>query len=85
VVHVEGASSRLDLAARDRYFQESKLRYAERWHGRWVAYALRAYLVLEYLARGVEESMRLALGSRVHERAQRLRLIASGLRHVLRG
>jgi GT2 family glycosyltransferase len=85
VDHLEGGSSRLDLAARDRYFQQSKLRYAERWHGRWAAASLRAYLVLEYLARGVEESVRLALGSRVRERAARLRLIASGLRHMLRG
>jgi GT2 family glycosyltransferase len=85
VVHIEGASTRLDLAARDRQFQASKLQYAAKWHGRGVARALRTYLVVEYVARAVEESVKLALGSRVDERRARLRVIGSGLRHALRG
>jgi N-acetylglucosaminyl-diphospho-decaprenol L-rhamnosyltransferase len=85
VVHLEGGSSRLDLVARDRMFQASKLRYAAKWHGRWAAHALRAYLVLEYVARGMEEGLKLALGSRVPERRARLRVIGSGLRATLRG
>ena len=85
VVHLEGASTRLDLAARDRYFQASKLRYAQTWHGWPTAAALRAYLVLEYVARALEEGLRLALGSRAEERRARLRVIGSGLRHALRG
>lgn len=85
VIHFEGGSSRLDLAARDRRFQASKLRYAAKWHGAWVAAALRAYLVLEYVARAVEESAKLALGSRAAERRARLRVIGSGLRNALRG
>jgi N-acetylglucosaminyl-diphospho-decaprenol L-rhamnosyltransferase len=84
VVHLEGASTRLDLAARDRHFQASKLRYAQTWHGWPAATALRAYLVLEYLARGVEEGARLAQRSRVEQRRARLQVIASGLRSVLR-
>ena len=85
VIHFEGGSSRLDLAARDRRFQASKLRYAAKWHGAWVAAALRAYLVLEYVARAVEESAKLALGSRAAERRARLRVIGSALRNALRG
>jgi N-acetylglucosaminyl-diphospho-decaprenol L-rhamnosyltransferase len=85
VVHLEGASARQDLVARDRAFQASKLRYAAKWHGLWVARALRAYLLLEYAARGVEEALKLALGSRVPERRARLRVIGSGLRTTLRG
>jgi GT2 family glycosyltransferase len=85
VVHLEGASTRQDLGARDRQFQASKLVYAEKWHGAGVARALRAYLVLEYLARAGEEGLKLALGSRVDERRARLRVIGSGLRHALRG
>jgi GT2 family glycosyltransferase len=85
VTHLEGASTRLDLAARDRQFQSAKLQYAAKWHGRGVARALRAYLVLEYLARGIEETVKLASGSRVDERRARLRVIGSGLRHALRG
>jgi N-acetylglucosaminyl-diphospho-decaprenol L-rhamnosyltransferase len=85
VTHLEGASARLDLGARDRFLQASKLQYATKWHGPRVAGALRAYLVLEYLARAVEESLKLALGSRVGERRARLRVIGSGLRHALHG
>ncbi len=85
VDHLEGASTRLDLGARDRFFQTSKLRYAAKWHGPRVAAALRAYLVFEYLSRAAEESLKLALGSRVGERQARLRVIGSGLRHALHG
>ncbi|HET6316817.1 MAG TPA: hypothetical protein VFG86_10180, partial [Chloroflexota bacterium] len=63
----------------------SKLQYAVKWQGVSVARALRAYLVLEYAARGVEEMVKLALGSRVAERRARLRIIGSGMRHALRG
>jgi N-acetylglucosaminyl-diphospho-decaprenol L-rhamnosyltransferase len=83
-VHLEGASARLDLAARDRHFQASKLRYAAKWHGPGVARALRTYLIVEYMARACEEGVKLALGSRAAERRARLRVIGSGLRHALR-
>ena len=85
VAHVEGASSQLDLAARDRLFQASKLRYAAKWHGPWVAAALRAYLVAEYVARAIEETAKRAVGARTAERRARLRLIGNGLRSALRG
>jgi GT2 family glycosyltransferase len=85
VSHLEGASSRLDLAARDRLFQASKLQYAAKWHGPSAARLLRTYLVAEYLVRAAEEGVKLALGSRVVERRARLRVIGSGLRHALRG
>lgn len=84
VVHLEGASSRLDLVARDQNFQASKLAYAAKWHGWPVAAALRSYLILEYLARGFEETLKLALGSRQAERRARLRIIGSGLRNAFR-
>ncbi len=85
VMHQEGASTGLDLANRDRQFQSSKMHYVAKWHGAGVARALRAYLVLEYGVRGVEEMVKLALGSRVDERRARLRIIGSGMRHALRG
>ena len=84
VVHLEGASSRLDLATRDRNFQSSKLAYAAKWHGVQVAAALRVYLIFEYVARALEESIKLATGSRQGERRARLRVIGSGLRNALR-
>ena len=83
VMHLEGASARRDLAARDRQFQTSKLRYAAKWHGRGVATALRAYLVLEYVLRAAEESAKLAIGSHPVERRARLKVISSGLRQAL--
>jgi N-acetylglucosaminyl-diphospho-decaprenol L-rhamnosyltransferase len=85
VMHLEGGSSRQDLAARDRRFQESKRQYAAKWHGPRVAFALRAYLILEYVLRAVEEAAKLAVGSQVAERRARLRVIGSGLRQALRG
>jgi N-acetylglucosaminyl-diphospho-decaprenol L-rhamnosyltransferase len=85
VVHMEGASTGQNLAARDRFFQTSKLQYAAKWHGRGVARLLRAYVVFEYLARAGEESVKLSLGSRVAERRARLRVIGSGLHNALRG
>jgi len=85
VTHLEGGSSRLDLAARDRLFQASKLAYAAKWHGPLVARTLRAYLIAEYTARASEEALKLALGSRVPERRARLRIIGSGLKQALRG
>ena len=85
VVHHEGGSSRLDLAARDRLFQASKLQYAAKWHGPGAARALRTYLIVEYVVRACEEGVKMAFGSRVVERRARLRIIGSGLRHALRG
>jgi GT2 family glycosyltransferase len=84
VMHHEGASTGQDLAARDVAFQRSKLRYIAKWHGGRLAAAFRTYLVAEYVARAVEESLKLAVGSRVEERRQRLRVIAHGLRHIVR-
>ncbi|MDQ3808676.1 MAG: glycosyltransferase [Chloroflexota bacterium] len=85
VVHQEGASTRQDMAARQRAFQTAKLRYAARWHGPRVARALRYYLLVEYLGRGLEEAIKLRLGSRPAERRARLAIIASSFRHLLRG
>jgi hypothetical protein len=83
VAHLEGGSSRADLAARDQRFQASKLAYAAKWHGRGVALALRTYLILEYVLRAAEESVKLATGSRRSERQARLRVIGLGLRQAL--
>ena len=47
-----------------------------------VALALRLYLILEYVGRGLEEGVKLGLGSRAAERRERLRIIGSGLRHA---
>jgi hypothetical protein len=46
---------------------------------------LRVFLIVEYVARGLEEGLKLAAGSRVDERRARLGVIGAGLRHALRG
>ena len=48
-----------------------------------VALALRSYLIVEYLLRAAEESVKLAMGSRREERQARLRVIGLGLRGAL--
>ena len=83
VVHFEGGSSRADLAARDQRFQSSKLAYAAKWHGPPVGLALRGYLILEYLVRGLEETIKYGMGRQRSERRARLRVIGLGLRHAL--
>lgn len=83
VLHLEGGSSRADLAARDQRFQASKLAYTAKWHGPLLALALRAYLVGEYVFRAVEETGKLALGSQAALRRERLRIIRIGLKSAL--
>ncbi|MBV9355548.1 MAG: glycosyltransferase family 2 protein [Chloroflexi bacterium] len=83
VVHVEGASTRQAPAERAAHFWRSRLRYVETWHGRRLARALRAYLLLEAAARTVEESVELVRGSRVEQRQAHLaeiRALVGGLR-----
>jgi GT2 family glycosyltransferase len=83
VLHLEGASSRADLVARDQRFQASKLAYTAKWHGPLLALLLRVYLIVEYALRATEESCKLALGSRPAERRERLRVIRNGLKNTL--
>lgn len=83
VQHLEGGTSRDDPLAREIQFQTSKLRYVEKWHGPRAAATLRAYLVAEHALRGVEERVKLALGSRPAERRERLAISLGYLRHVL--
>lgn len=83
VLHMEGGSSRADLAARDQRFQSSKLEYTAKWHGPLLASALRIYLVGEYVFRAIEETCKLAVGSRSAERRARLRIIGSALKTTL--
>lgn len=84
VAHLEGGTSRRDLLARDLQFHQSRRRYMARWHGETAAAALQTYVLAEYLARGVEESVKLALGSRLAERRARLRVIGGFLRYSMR-
>ena len=84
VGHLEGASSRQNLLARDRHFQHSKLAYIEKWHGKRAAQLFRTYLLAEYAVRWLEESGKLLLGSQRTERKARIDVIGANLRQLLR-
>lgn len=83
IVHHEGQSSRQVRAERDILFHAARIRYFAKHHGPWAARALRAFLLLDYLYRSLEEAGKWLLGHRRPLRAQRLRgylrLLRSGL------
>jgi GT2 family glycosyltransferase len=85
VKHLEGGSSRANLVARDVNFQSAKLLYVEKWHGRWAARVVRAYLMADYLFRAAEENIKLRLGSQVETRRARLPVIRAVLTELARG
>ena len=84
VAHLGGRSSQQDLVARHVHFQDSKCKYAAKYHGRWAAAALRAYLWLWYLAEAAQEGAKLLLGHRPALRRQRLAVLWPALRTGLR-
>lgn len=84
VLHVEGGSSRTDLAARERQFQASRLAYVEKWHGAGAARFLQGYLLAETGLRIAEERAKASLGSRANERAERLRVLTGTLAMLAR-
>jgi N-acetylglucosaminyl-diphospho-decaprenol L-rhamnosyltransferase len=85
VVHVEGASTHQEPAARTGYFFDGRLRYIRLWHGVRLAAIWRAYVLAESLARGTEEVIQLARRSRVDDRRAHLGEIKSALRCAVRG
>lgn len=85
VAHLGGRSSQQDLVARHIHFQDSKCKYAAKYHGPWAATALRAYLWLWYLAEAAQEGAKLLLGHRRALRRQRLAVLWPALRTGLRG
>ncbi|MBI2911180.1 MAG: glycosyltransferase family 2 protein [Chloroflexi bacterium] len=85
VAHLGGRSSQQDLVARHVHFQDSKCKYAAKYHGRRLAAVLRAYLWLWYLAEAAQEGAKLLLGHRRGLRRQRLAILWPALRSGLRG
>ena len=73
ITHYGGRSTKQVQANRHVYFQQSKLRYFRKFHGRGFALALRVFLLLSYSAQlGVEGSKAL-IGSRRALRRERIR------------
>jgi len=73
ITHYEGKSSEQVVAARDIYFNTSKVRYFRKWHGRFFAAILRAFLLAMFAFQIAEESLKWLVGHKRALRAQRVR------------
>lgn len=83
VIHYSGKSSEQAVTARHINFQQAKLRYFRKYHGRSSAAFLRAFLLLSYLWQIVLEGSKGIMGHRRELRWQRVRsywqVLRSGL------
>src|SRR5690606_2195217 len=79
-----GKSTEPLVARRHIHFQESKLRYFRKYHGRLVANGLRVFLILNYLWQIIVETGKALLGHKRPMRRERVRqywqVLRSGLR-----
>ena len=86
ITHYEGKSSEQAVARRDIYFNSSKVRYFRKCRGAFVAEILRAFLLLTFGYRIVEESLKWFLGHKRELRVQRVKaywqVVKSGLRET---
>ncbi len=84
IIHHGGKSTDQAVAHRHIYFQESKLRYFRKYHGRVTAYFLRAFLLLNYLWQIALESGKSLLGHKREMRRERIKaywqILRSGLK-----
>lgn len=84
IIHHGGKSSEQVTARKHIYFQESKLRYFHKFHGRLVAQGLRLFLLLSYLAQIGLEWGKSLLGHKRDIRQERIHLywqvVRSGLK-----
>jgi len=83
IIHYVGQSSDQAVVARHINFQQAKLRYFRKYHGRFFAILLRAFLLLDYGWQIVVESVKGLLGHKRPLRRQRVQaywqVIKSGL------
>jgi hypothetical protein len=80
ITHHGGKSTEQVTTHKHIYFQQSKIRYSAKFHGRGFALALRVFLVLSYLAQVALEGIKALLG---HKRTMRSERIATYM-HVVR-
>lgn len=91
IIHHEGKSSEQVVAARHIHFQTSKVQYARKYHGVFIAELLRLWLLGQYVWQTGLEAAKWALGNRRPLRAARIAayccVLRSGLRcrHPLQG
>jgi GT2 family glycosyltransferase len=84
VVHHEGKSSEQVVPARHIYFQSSKVHYARKYHGPWLAEILRLWLLGQYVWQMGVEGAKWLIGHRRPLRAERLAAYRRVLRSQLR-
>ncbi len=84
IVHYGGKSSEQVAPARHIYFQSSKVRYARKYHGSFVAEVLRLWLLWQYLWQMAVEALKWMVGHRRDLRVARVSaywaVVRSGLR-----
>ncbi|HEX3050094.1 MAG TPA: glycosyltransferase family 2 protein [Aggregatilineaceae bacterium] len=73
ITHYGGRSTEQVPTNKHIYFQQSKIRYFRKFHGRLAAWSLRLFLVLSYLAQMAQEGLKALLGSKRAMRKERLR------------
>ena len=83
ITHHEGKSSEQVVAARHIHFHTSRVRYAQKYHGRLAAVALRSFLLLTFLFQWAEEAAKwlaglVAPGQRTKRAMRRERMRAYG-------
>jgi GT2 family glycosyltransferase len=72
VIHYGGKSSDQVAPARHIYFQSSKIRYTQKYHGSPVAHLLRGWLLLQYALQIGVEGLKWLVGHRRPLRADRV-------------
>jgi N-acetylglucosaminyl-diphospho-decaprenol L-rhamnosyltransferase len=83
VIHYEGKSSEQVVAARHIYFQNSKVRYFRKYHGRVQGGIVRAFLLATYGFQWVREGLKWLVGHKRPLRAERMRAYSMVLRSGL--
>jgi GT2 family glycosyltransferase len=73
ITHYGGRSTEQVQAAKHIHFQQSKLRYFRKFHGRGLALALRVFLLLSYSAQIVQEGAKAFIGHKRPLRLERIR------------
>jgi N-acetylglucosaminyl-diphospho-decaprenol L-rhamnosyltransferase len=73
ITHYGGKSTEQAQANKHIYFQQSKIRYFRKFHGRGLALALRVFLLLSYSAQVAQEGVKALLGSQRPMRRERIK------------
>jgi N-acetylglucosaminyl-diphospho-decaprenol L-rhamnosyltransferase len=85
ITHYGGRSTEQVQANRHIYFQQSKIRYFRKYHGRGIAAALRLFLVFSYAAQTGLEGIKVLLGSKRAMRRARIQTYLQVIRALAWG